>query len=48
MQGNGNVVKIIRKTWDDIKPYSRTHSTKKSKRGYDRKENRRMEKLVWA
>ena len=48
MQGNGNVIKMIRKTWGDVKPYSHPHSTKKGKRGYDRKENRRIEKLVWA
>lgn len=30
----------IRKTWGNVKPYSQPHSTKKGKRGYDRKLNK--------
>ena len=37
------VVKI-RKTWGQVKPYEQPHSTKSGKRGYDRKETRRLER----
>ena len=44
---NMNDIKI-RKTWGSVKPYSRIHSTKKGKRGYDRKENKRIEKEKYS
>ena len=34
----------IRKTWGGVKPFTRLHSTKKGKKGYDRKENKRIER----
>lgn len=46
MQSNSNMIKI-RKTWGDIKPYSRPHSTKKGKRGYDRKDNKRLSDALY-
>ena len=36
----------IRKTWGSIKPYSRVHTSKQGKKGYDRKENKRIERDV--
>ena len=42
-----NIIKI-RKTWGKIKPFQQTHSGKKGKRGYDRKESRRIENLAYS
>jgi hypothetical protein len=45
MQGNGNVERIkIRKSWGNVKPATRPHSTKKGRRGYDRRDTRRAER----
>jgi len=41
MQSNSNTIKI-RKTWGAVNPCSRPHSSKKGKRGYDRKTNKRL------
>jgi len=46
---NTNINKIkIRKSWGSIKPFQRPHSSKKGKRGYDRKESRRIENLAYS
>jgi len=34
----------IRKSWGQVNPVQRPHSTKKGKIGYDRKENKRIER----
>ena len=36
----------IRKSWGKVKPYTRPHTSKKGKKGYNRKENKRIEKEV--
>ena len=38
----------IRKTWGNVKPFTRPHSTPKGKRGYCRKENKRIEREGWT
>lgn len=43
MHGNGNTIKI-RRTWGNVKPFERPHSTKKGKRGYDRRSTRDIER----
>jgi hypothetical protein len=32
----------IRKSWGNVKPFTQPHSTKKGKRGYDRRESKRI------
>lgn len=45
MKGNGNIERIkIRKSWGKVKPFTRPHSTKKGKRGYDRRDTRQIER----
>ena len=34
----------IRKSWGSVNPCQQPHSTKSGKRGYDRKDTRRLEK----
>ena len=45
MKGKSKSSEIkIRKTWGKVKPYTQPHTSKKGKRGYDRKENKRIER----
>lgn len=34
----------IRKSWGDVKPFTRVHTTPKGKKGYDRRENKKIER----
>ena len=34
----------IRKTWGKVKPFTIVHTTKKGERGYNRKENKKIER----